>query len=85
MIKKVVKKVSLNDDSIKADLAYWLSKTSAERIEAVQIMRKRIYGDRGLIEVAVRRPRLPAEGWRIATYAKHEMLQNPQHAVGHSA
>ena len=44
MIKKVVKKVSLNDHLEKADLIYWLSRTPQERIEAVEILRRQFSG-----------------------------------------
>ena len=44
MIKKVVRKYNLNDDQQrKDDLEYWLSKTPEERIEAVQILRRRYH------------------------------------------
>ncbi|GBE06333.1 hypothetical protein BMS3Abin10_01978 [bacterium BMS3Abin10] len=42
MIKKVVKKLGLRDKG--DDLAYWLSKSPEERIEAVEILRKRFNG-----------------------------------------
>jgi len=45
VIKKVIKKSSLNDNSIKADLAYWLSKSPQERIEAVELLRRQHYGN----------------------------------------
>ena len=45
MIKKVVAKLSLKDaSSPKNDLAYWLSKTPEERVEAVELLRKAHYG-----------------------------------------
>jgi hypothetical protein len=43
MIKKVVKRKSLHESSAKDDLAYWLSKTPEERIEAVEFLRKQYY------------------------------------------
>jgi hypothetical protein len=40
MIEKTVKKLNLKkDSSIKEDLAYWLSKTPQERIEAIEFLR----------------------------------------------
>ncbi len=45
MIEKVVRKADLKDFSeIKENLAYWLSKTPAERIEAVEYLRRMHYG-----------------------------------------
>jgi hypothetical protein len=45
MIEKTVKKFDLKSDaSIKEDLAYWLSKTPQERIEAIEILRRQYYG-----------------------------------------
>lgn len=44
-MEKIVKKHTLNDPLlIKDDVAYWLSKTPEERIEAVEILRKQFYG-----------------------------------------
>ena len=54
MIKKVVKKVSLNDNSVKADLEYWLSKSPEERIEAVEILRRQFYGDTARLQRVVK-------------------------------
>ena len=45
MIRKVVNKVSLKDSScVKKELAYWLSKTAEERIEAVETLRRQMDG-----------------------------------------
>ncbi len=45
MIEKIVAKLSLKDaSSPKHDLAYWLSKTPEERVEAVELLRKAHYG-----------------------------------------
>jgi hypothetical protein len=45
MIQKVVKKLNLNDSStIKADLAYWLSKTPEERVAIVDYLRGQYHG-----------------------------------------
>lgn len=40
MIEKVLKKSALGGDIGRNDLAYWLSKSAGERIEAVEILRK---------------------------------------------
>ena len=42
MIKKVIKKFNLKEKG--DDLAYWLSKSPKERIEAVEILRKQFNG-----------------------------------------
>ena len=42
MIKKVIKILDLKDKG--DDLAYWLSKSPQERIEAVEILRKQFNG-----------------------------------------
>lgn len=42
MIKKIVKILDLKDKG--NDLAYWLSKSPKERIEAVEILRKQFNG-----------------------------------------
>ncbi len=45
MIKKVIRKSSLNDhQSAKIDLLYWLSRPAAERVETVDYLRKQYYG-----------------------------------------
>ncbi len=44
MIEKVVRKQSLQDSYNNDDLAYWLSKTPEERIEAVEYLRRQYYG-----------------------------------------
>ena len=45
MIKKVVMKRNVKDFySVKEDLAYWLSKTPEERIEAVEYLRRQLHG-----------------------------------------
>lgn len=45
MIEKVVRKCTLKDWSkIKDDLRYWLSKTSQQRIEAMEFLRRQDYG-----------------------------------------
>jgi hypothetical protein len=46
MIKKVVKKLSIEEASSPArDLEYWLSRPPEERLEAVDFLRKQIHGD----------------------------------------
>jgi len=45
MIKKVVKKYKLQKSSAKEDLKYWLGKTPEERISAVEILRRQVYGN----------------------------------------
>ena len=55
MIKKVVKKRNLNNFSeVKENLAYWLSRTPEERIEAVEILRKQYYGNTGRLQRTAR-------------------------------
>jgi len=55
VIKKVVRKYNLNDDQQrKDDLEYWLSKTPEERIEAVQILRRRYHGSRERLQRVVK-------------------------------
>ena len=55
MIEEIVAKLSLNDaSSPKHDLAYWLSKTPEERVEAVELLRKAHYGSIGRIQRTVR-------------------------------
>ncbi|MEK7449008.1 MAG: hypothetical protein AAB019_05930 [Planctomycetota bacterium] len=45
MIKQIVNKHNLNDQkTIKADLDYWLRQPVAERIAAVEFLRKQWYG-----------------------------------------
>jgi len=46
MIEKVVKKGNLRElESARENLAYWLSKTPAERIAAVDYLRRQRHGD----------------------------------------
>lgn len=45
MIKKVVKKYDLREyDEIRLNLEYWLSKTPAERVAAVEFLRRQVHG-----------------------------------------
>ena len=51
MIEKKVKKIKLGQtDTIKGDLANWLSRPPEERIAAVEMLRKQYYGDIGLMQ-----------------------------------
>lgn len=45
MIKKVVTKKNLKDSETDQNLEYWLSKTPQERVEAVEILRRQMYGN----------------------------------------
>ena len=55
MIKKVVKKTKLSDgNDVLSDLEYWLSRTSAERFSAVEILRRQVYGDSERLQRVVR-------------------------------
>jgi hypothetical protein len=46
MIEKVMKKRTLGEYSeIREDLEYWLSKSSEERVSAVEILRRQRHGD----------------------------------------
>ena len=52
MIKKVIKIRDLKDKG--DDLAYWLSKSPRERIEAVEILRKQTDGNTARLQRVVR-------------------------------
>ncbi|MBU1920769.1 hypothetical protein KKG66_07980 [bacterium] len=55
MVEKVVRRAKLSQfDEIKENLAYWLSKSPAERVEAVEIMRRMHYGDLPRLQRVVR-------------------------------
>jgi len=55
MIRKVVNKVSLKDSSsVKRELAYWLSKSPEERIEAVENLRKQMNGSPERLQRTIR-------------------------------
>ena len=46
MVKKVVNKGTLDDPKMKnTDLIYWLRKTTNERIEAVEFLRRQYHGN----------------------------------------
>ena len=53
-IKKVVTKRKLQDSSVKADLAYWMSKTPEERIAAVEFLRRQYYGSSARLQRVAR-------------------------------
>jgi hypothetical protein len=44
LMKKVVTKRNLKDNSPHADLAYWLNQTPDERVSAVEILRRQYHG-----------------------------------------
>ncbi len=55
MIEKSVHKHPLNDSAARLrDLAYWLSKTPAERISAVELLRRQHYGTHARIQRVAR-------------------------------
>jgi hypothetical protein len=43
MIEKVLTIISLDEDTSQQDLAYWLSRTSEERLAAVELLRERVF------------------------------------------
>ena len=46
MIKKVVKRFKLGDPAAdRTALEYWLSRSPEERVEAVEILRRRMHGN----------------------------------------
>jgi hypothetical protein len=46
VIQKVVHKAALEDTSeIQENLAYWLSRAPAERVEAVELLRRQAHGN----------------------------------------
>lgn len=56
MMEKVVKKYTLGVDDEKQeldDLLYWLGKTSAERVEAVDILRRQLHGNQQRLQRVV--------------------------------
>jgi hypothetical protein len=45
MINRTVRKLDLNNhSSSKEDLEYWLSKTTQDRIEAIELLRRQLHG-----------------------------------------
>ncbi len=57
MIKKVVQIQGLNEhkiSSINNDLAYWLSRTSEERISTVEYLRRQYHGSSTRLQISTR-------------------------------
>ena len=54
LIKKVIKKGVLDDNFNQPDLAYWLTKSHNERLEAVEILRKQFHGITARLQRTVR-------------------------------
>ena len=54
MIKKVVKKMKLGEESERDDLVYWMSRSADERIEAVETLRREHYGSAARLQGNVR-------------------------------
>ena len=63
MVKKVVRKNKLQDSSgEKENLAYWLSKTPEERVEAVELLRRQKHGSTARLQRTVRVIPLSSKG-----------------------
>jgi len=45
MIKRVITKSEITDSSTRRDLSYWLGRVPEERISAVEILRRQVYGN----------------------------------------
>jgi hypothetical protein len=55
MVERVVTKHNIKGfDSVKEDLAYWLSKTPEERVEAVEYLRRQLHGSSGRLQRTAR-------------------------------
>ena len=55
MIEKVIRKKDLNDrEQIREDLHYWLSKSSKERVAAVEYLRRQYHGGTGRLQRVAR-------------------------------
>lgn len=55
MVEKIVVKHNVKGfDSIKDDLAYWLSKSPEERVEAVEHLRRQLHGSSGRLQRTAR-------------------------------
>ena len=55
MIRKIVTHYKLGDPSAReADLAYWLGKDPADRIAAVDALRRQFYGNPGRLQRTAR-------------------------------
>ena len=63
MIKKTVVKKKLASDQYSEDLKFWLSKTPAERIEAVEFLRRQYHGSAERLQ-------------RVASVTKRSNLKN---------
>lgn len=61
-IEPIVKKIKLMDDNDINDFNYWLTRTPAERIEAIQILRRHYFSVMGytkpptIEKIAIKRP-----------------------------
>lgn len=53
-MEKVIKIVALRDSEADQRLAFWQSKTPEERLEAVEILRRRFYGTPERLERSVK-------------------------------
>ncbi len=55
MIEKVVRKGNMKDFAeVEENLAYWLSKTSEERVAAVEYLRRQLNGSSARLQRSVR-------------------------------
>lgn len=55
MINRTVRKFDLNShSSSKEDLAYWLSKTTQDRIEAIELLRRQYHGSSARLQRSAR-------------------------------
>jgi hypothetical protein len=55
MIVKIAKKKRLADSSqVKEDLVYWLKRSPAERVAAVDYLRRQVHGNSGRLQRVVR-------------------------------
>jgi hypothetical protein len=55
MIRKVAQKHKMDRDfEIRQNLEYWLSRTPEERLSAVEILRRQVYGDSQGLQRVVR-------------------------------
>jgi hypothetical protein len=55
MIDRTVRKLDLNShSSSKEDLAYWLSKTTQDRIEAIELLRRQYHGSSARLQRSAR-------------------------------
>ena len=54
MIKKVVNKQKLTDTAANGDLAYWLQQSPADRVAAVETLRRQYYGSSARLQRSAR-------------------------------